>query len=151
MRAKLAYLCCFVVLVAAGGWVLIQRHHTALKPLPPSPSIVVNKVMVCPCYTRLSMPSQQELLAKVDRVVSITDRLRRVYLSSRSNTLILKFQTFKVVVFSDLLRELAAEGKTARLREGEMVTVRGLLRDHPRYGLEIILGRPQDLVVGITA
>ncbi len=151
MRPRLPYLC-LAVFLGLGVLLAVWWHQRpVLEPLTPSPTISIGKVVICPCYLRLSLPSRQELLDNVNRVVSITDILQKAYLSRRSNTMILKFRAFKAVVFSDLLRVLAADGTIERLREGEMVTVRGLLSNHPRYGLEVILRRPQDLVVGINA
>jgi len=55
------------------------------------------------------------------------------------------------VIFPELTQVVEDEGKLPFLKAGRIVTVRGLLVNHPRYGIEIILKRPQDLVVGFNA
>jgi len=139
--------------LAAMGLLLLKAWKGATPPkaVEPSPPIRIDEVRVCPCYERLSTPSREELLANLNRVVSITDRLTEAYRAARSNTLLLRFVHFKVVIFPELAMIVEQNGKLPFLRRGNLITVRGLLVRHPRYGLEIILRRPEDLVVGITA
>ncbi len=127
------------------------RGTTLPRGVEPSLAIRIDRVRVCPCYERLSMPSMEELLANINRVVSITDRIIGAYRAARSNTLLLRFTHFKVVIFPELAEVVEQSGKLPFLKRGKLITVRGLLVRHPRYGLEIILERPEDLVVGITA
>ncbi len=145
----------FISLLVLGGTALIlYRAWTQVgtpPPIHPSPPIPVDSVKICPCYQRLTTPSRKELLANLNRVVSVTDTIVGIYRATRSNTLLIRFPGFKVVIFPELTQVVEDEGKLPFLKAGRIVTVRGLLVNHPRYGIEIILKRPQDLVVGFNA
>lgn len=152
MKSSISRYLSIIALVGMG--LLIFKAWLGVKsppPLAPSPPITIEKVLVCPCYTRLTYPSQEELMENVQRVVSITDTLIGAYKAARSNTLLLKFPHFKVVIFPELTEIVIAKGKLPFLKKGNLITVRGLIINHPRYGLEIVLKRPEDLVVGVTA
>ncbi len=60
---------------------------------------------------------------------------------TRGGTLLLRVDGFKVVAYPFLARDLDSRA----LHRGARVRVVGVLRDHPRYGWEVILRRPSDL------
>ncbi|GIX49219.1 MAG: hypothetical protein KatS3mg131_3430 [Candidatus Tectimicrobiota bacterium] len=79
----------------------------------------------------------------------VRGRIFRVGYSARSNTYFLNFgparEDFTAVIFASAVPAFTAAGIDPRTYEGKTVEVRGRLRDHPRYGLEMALETPDQI------
>ncbi|GEM_PF-1478561 len=87
------------------------------------------------------MPAVEARRAHLDGVLVRLEGFLEKKRETRGGTLLLWIGGFKVVAYPYLARDLDSES----LRMGTRVKVVGVLRDHPRYGWEVILRRPSDL------
>jgi len=106
----------------------VPEPHKAQGPFP------VGVVRVAP------MPAHEAMSAGLDGVLVCLEGPLEEERKTRSGTLLLWVDGFKVVAYPFLARDLARG-----MRPGLRVKVVGVLRNHPRYGWEVILRRPSDL------
>ncbi|MGH7930950.1 MAG: hypothetical protein ACREQV_24525 [Candidatus Binatia bacterium] len=81
----------------------------------------------------------------------IRGRVFRVGHSGKSNTYFLNFgpsrEALTAVIFASAV-ELFEEGKLApKSLEGKEVEIQGMVKDHPQYGLEVILETPSQIKI----
>ncbi len=78
--------------------------------------------------------------------VRVRGRIYRVGFSAKSNTYFLDFgpsrEAFTAVIFASAVPAFTAVQIDPRTYEGKEVEVRGRIRDHPRYGLEMAVEEP---------
>ncbi len=88
------------------------------------------------------MPVHEAMSAGLDGVLVWLEGPLEREKKTKGGTLLLWVGGFKVVVYPFLSREMGGRG----LGPGARVRVVGVLRNHPRYGWEVVLRRPSDLV-----
>ncbi len=105
------------------------RPHKPRGPFP------VDRVLVDP------IPAGKARASRLDGVLVWLEGTLKREKKTRGGTLLLWIDDFKVVAYPFLARDLDG----SLLKPGTRVKVVGVLRNHPRYGWEVILRRPSDL------
>ncbi|HTM06979.1 MAG TPA: OB-fold nucleic acid binding domain-containing protein [Verrucomicrobiae bacterium] len=143
----------FIVLALIGGFFLhmtYQRWTAAPQPVVGSGSAVA--------ASPTAMPKQSDdptlIAAKdVDKIrllaggqATIRGRVYRVGKSSRSNTYFINFgpsrASLTAVIFPSVVERFEQSRLAPKSFEGKEIEVSGEVKDHPQYGLEIILEDP---------
>ncbi len=123
---------------------LLAYHFSPLitgsRPSPHGP-FPVEKVRAAP------VPALEAKEANLDGVLVWLEGPLVKKRRTRGGTFLLWIDGFKVVAYPFIARDL--EGSF--LEKGLRLKVVGVLRDHPRYGWEVILRRPSDLQPALPA
>lgn len=84
------------------------------------------------------------------RMIKVRGTVNNVYLSERSNTYFLHFGSdrsyFSAVIFSSVAERFLDQGLDPRNYEGRKIEILGQVIDHPKYGLEMILKDPSQIM-----
>ncbi len=94
----------------------------------------------------------------VEKIRSLTGRQARVYgrvfrvgHAAKSNTYFLNFgpsrESLTAVIFSSVVELFEKNNQSLKQFENREVEIVGLVKDHPQYGLEIILEHPKQIKV----
>jgi hypothetical protein len=120
---------------------LLYRHFSPLlagshpSPHGPRGPFPVDRVRSGP------MPAQEARDSHLDGVLVWLEGPLVKVRETRGRTLLFWVDGFKVVAYPYLAGDLDRD----LLKRGRRLRVVGILRDHPRYGWEVILRRPSDL------
>ena len=122
----------------------IQGHPVTFAPLPP-----LTQGQVQGDTPRVEAANLAKIRALAGRRARVRGRIYRIGHSRKSNTHFLNFgpsrSSFTAVVFSSAL-ERFKQGKIPLMNyEGQEVELTGEIRNHPRYGLEMILEDPSQI------
>lgn len=81
----------------------------------------------------------------------VRGRVYRVGYSAKSNTYFLNFgpsrSAFTGVIFASALEAFEKKNLQPKRYEGREIELTGVIKDHPRYGLEMILEEPSQIKV----
>jgi hypothetical protein len=84
------------------------------------------------------------------RMVKVRGTVNNVYHSKGSNTYFLHFgpdrSSFSAVIFSSTAKKFLDQGLDPRNYEGKKIEILGQVIDHPKYGLEMILKDPSQIM-----
>jgi hypothetical protein len=151
-RIKKAATLAFILLAFAGGFFIqnfYQRWRTAPKP-PASQSAPAPAALSA--ETAAVEPEVVEA-RDVDKIrtfagaqARVRGRVFRVGKSSRSNTYFINFgpsrASFTAVIFPSSVPQFEQNQLAPKTFEGKEIEVTGEIKDHPQYGLEMILEDP---------
>ena len=118
-----------------------QSHQVTFSPLTPAP-------------TAVELPLMQA--RDVDRIRGLTGnrarirgRVFRVGHSAKSNTYFLNFgpsrEALTGVIFASAVESFDKKKLAPKSYEGKEIEIDGVVRDHPQYGLEVILEDPAQI------
>lgn len=139
---------------------LYQRWHPAsennseLRGDGDPPSFRVTFVPTSPAQSQAELPLVQA--REVEKIRSLTGnqarirgRVFRVGYSTKSNTYFLNFgpsrEALTAVIFASSAELFEKSKLQPRLFEGKEVELHGEIKDHPQYGLELILENPTQI------
>ena len=143
----------FIVLAFAAGFfvhIFYQRWSAAPKP----PVSAVSTATMAPSPSTLAAVEPAVVEARdVDKIRSlagsqarIRGRVFRVGKSSRSNTYFINFgpsrASFTAVIFPSSVAQFEQSQLAPKIFEGKEIEVTGEIKDHPQYGLEMVLEDP---------
>lgn len=133
-----------------------QAHTIRLITLPgslPAPSPAPSY----PTRTEPGLPGEkiislQEVYDHLNLAVTVQEVVHEVYQTKSTGTYFVRFEPrawneppfsgFKVVIFNNYLSRWAAAGLSVDDYAGRCIRVRGLVQQHPRYGIEIVVTSP---------
>ena len=142
----------FIVLALIGGFFLhstYQRWTTA-----PQPSVGPGSPVASPSATPKPPDNPTFIAARdVDKIrplaggqATIRGRVFRVGKSSRSNTYFINFgpsrASLTAVIFPSAVERFEQIQLAPKTLEGKEIEITGEVKDHPQYGLEVILEDP---------
>lgn len=135
------------------GDAISEAHGPALEPQS-------YRVTYVPLTAQAPLPADVPLLQArdVEKIRSLTGsparvrgRIFRVGHSAKSNTYFLNFgpsrQALTAVIFASAVELFEKNKTTPKSFEGREVEVHGQIKDHPQYGLEIVLENPAQIKV----
>ena len=131
------------------------------EPSPVSPSYPVNYV---PTSSRvktevakaselpeLSARDLEQIRNFVGREARIRGRVFRVGHSAKSNTYFINFgparEALTAVIFASVVEQFEKKQQPPRSFEGKEIEITGRIKDHPQFGLEVILENPAQVKV----
>lgn len=109
-----------------------------------------------PAETRVEPPlvparEVEKLRALAGKPARVRGRVYRVGLSAKSNTYFLNFgpsrSALTGVIFASALEAFAKKRIEPKSYEGKEIEITGVIKDHPQYGLEMILEDPAQVRV----
>ena len=121
-----------------------KNHRVTYAPLEASAQVQVDMPL-------LAARDVEKIRSRTGSPVRVRGRIFRVGHSAKSNTYFLNFgpsrEALTAVIFASAA-ELFDKNKLApKSFEGRQVEVQGEVKDHPQYGLEIILENPAQIKV----
>lgn len=156
-RIKKAATLAFIVLAFAGGFFIqnLYQRWRAAQQAPASRSAPA--VSASPAETAAAEPELVEA-RDVDKIrtfaggqARIRGRVFRVGKSSRSNTYFINFgpsrASFTAVIFPSSVPQFEQSQLAPKTFEGKEIEVTGEIKDHPQYGLEMILEDPAQVKI----
>jgi hypothetical protein len=157
-RIKKAATLAFILLAFAGGFFIqnfYQRWRTA--PKPPAPQSAPAPAAAPSAETAAVQPEVVEA-RDVDKIrtfaggqARVHGRVFRVGKSSRSNTYFINFgpsrASFTAVIFPSSVPQFEQSQLAPKTFEGKEIEVTGEIKDHPQYGLEMILEDPAQVKI----
>lgn len=121
-----------------------QGYPVTFAPLPPP----VAKQAEIPLLQASEVDKIRKLTGKQVRV---RGKVYRVGHSAKSDTYFLNFgparSSFTAVIFASSLNLFKKDKLPPKNYEGKEVELKGEIRDHPEYGLEMILEKPAQIKV----
>lgn len=97
----------------------------------------------------LSAHDLNSLRQNAGKEAIVRGKVYRTYHSKRSDTYFLDFgetrDCFTAVIFRSVAKEFRALGVDPLSFKGKVVEVRGVVADHPKYGLQVILESPDQI------
>jgi len=126
---------------------MTQGYHVSFVPLPPAPSTEESDTEL-PVLVARDVEKIRGLNGQRARV---RGRVFRVGHSAKSNTYFLNFgpsrEALSAVIFASTV-ELFEKNKLAPKNfENKEVEIAGQIRDHPQYGLEMVLENPKQIKI----
>ena len=93
----------------------------------------------------------EKIRALADRQARIRGRIFRVGYASKSNTYFLNFgpsrEALTAVIFNSAAELFEKSQQAPKSFENRDVEISGLIKDHPQYGLEVILEDPKQIKI----
>lgn len=124
-----------------------QAHRVTYMPLAPS-AAEAEQVAELPSFVARDVEKIRSLTGKQARV---RGRVFRVGHSARSNTYFLNFgpsrEALTAVIFSSGVELFEKSKLLPKSFENKEIEVTGQIKDHPQYGLEIIIENPKQLKI----
>lgn len=121
-----------------------QGYPVAYAPLAPEPPVAAEPPLI-------RARDLDKLKEAAGRHARVRGTVYRVGFSAKSNTHFLNFgpsrSSFTAVVFASALEAFTKQKLQPKSYEGRDVEVAGVIRDHPQYGLEMILEDPSQIKV----
>lgn len=150
-----------LLLLVAASFIAGFFSHAAYRkwasPRPESRGYPITYMpLPSPAQTRVEPPlvparEVEKLRALADKPARVQGRVYRVGFSAKSNTYFLNFgpsrSAFTGVIFASALEAFAKNGVQPKSYEGKEVEITGVIKDHPQYGLEMILEEPAQVRV----
>jgi hypothetical protein len=125
---------------APGG----QSHPVLFAPLLPPAQPVAERPL-------LQAREVEKIRALAGRQARIRGRVFRVGHSARSDTYFLNFGPSRgaltAVIFASALEQFQKKQLSPKHLQGKNVEISGEIKDHPQYGLEMILDNPEQIKV----
>lgn len=128
------------------------RLITLPGSLPASAGSPAPQARIEPAFNGEKIISLQEVHQHLNLAVTVQEYVREVYQSKSTGTYFVRFEPrsrheppfsgFKVVIFNNYLKRWAAAGMSVDDYEGRCIRVRGLVQQHLRYGIEIVVTSP---------
>lgn len=122
-----------------------QVHRVTYMPLAPSAAEVEQAAEV-PAFVARDVEKIRALTGKQARV---RGRVFRVGHSAKSNTYFINFgpsrEALTAVIFSSAVGLFEKSQLVPKNLENKEIEITGQIKDHPQYGLEIILENPRQL------
>lgn len=97
--------------------------------------------------------SLQEVPDFLNRAVIVQEEVHEVYQTKSTGTYFIRFQPrapyepvfsgFKVVIFNNYLKRWVASGISVEDYRGQIIRVRGVVQEHPKWGIEILVNSPR--------
>lgn len=121
-----------------------QGYPVTYTPRPP------------PAETRVEPPlvparEVEKLRALAGTQARVRGRVYRVGFSAKSNTYFLNFgpsrSAFTAVIFASALEAFEKKNIEPKRYEGREIELTGVIKDHPQYGLEMVLEDPAQIKV----
>jgi hypothetical protein len=132
-------------------------HQTA--PNGESPTFRVNFVPLAPTESAASAAELTTIIARdVDKIRSLTGqqarirgRVFRVGHSAKSNTYFINFgpsrEALTAVIFNSAVELFERSKQPPKQFENREVEIVGFVKDHPQYGLEVVLEHPKQIKI----
>ena len=124
-----------------------QGYRVSFAPLPPAPS-VAEKDLDLPV---LAARDVEKLRGLTGRQARVRGRVFRVGHSAKSNTYFLNFgpsrEALSAVIFASTVEQFEKNKLTPKNFENKEIEIIGQIKDHPQYGLEMILENPQQIKI----
>jgi hypothetical protein len=121
-----------------------QSHPVLFAPLSPAAQSVAERPF-------LQARDVEKIRALTGRQARIRGRVFRVGHSARSDTYFLNFGPSRgaltAVIFASALEQFEKQQLSPKDLQGKDVEISGEIKDHPQYGLEMILDNPQQIKV----
>lgn len=134
---------------------LLDRKNSEFAPSAEPPSFPVIHLPAQPhVETQVDAPPlQAREVEKIRKLAGSQARVRgrvfRVGHSAKSNTYFLNFgpsrESLTAVIFASAVELFEKSKLQPKLFEGKEVELRGEIKDHPQYGLELILENPAQI------
>jgi hypothetical protein len=119
-----------------------QSHHVSFVPLPAVAAAPVELPL-------LQAREVTRIRSFVGNRAHIRGRVFRVGHSIKSDTYFLSFgpsrEALTAVIFASAIESFEKEKLVPTAYEGKEVEIQGLVKDHPQYGLEVILESPSQI------
>ena len=120
-----------------------QGYPVVFSPLPPAPSPAA--------LALLEARDVEKIRALAGQRARIKGRVYRVGHSAKSDTYFLNFgpsrSAFTGVIFASALPSFEKQKIRPRNYEGKALELTGEIKDHPKYGVEMILEDPSQIKV----
>jgi hypothetical protein len=121
-----------------------QGYPVAYVPLAPEPATPADPPLI-------RARDLDKLKEAAGRHARVRGTVYRVGFSAKSNTHFLNFgpsrSSFTAVIFASAIEAFAKQKLQPKSYEGRDVEVAGVIKDHPQYGLEMILEDPSQIKV----
>ena len=121
-----------------------QGYPVAFSPLPPAPPRQVKVPLV-------EAREVEKIRGLAGSQAKVRGRVYRVGHSAKSNTYFLNFgpsrAAFTAVIFASALESFEKQKIRPATFEGKEVELTGEIKDHPKYGVEMILEDPAQIKV----
>jgi hypothetical protein len=156
-RIKKGATLAFIVLAFAGGFFVKNIYQRwSAKPKPPAGQSA--PAAAAPQAETPATEPQVVEARDVDKIrtfaggqARIRGRVFRVGKSSRSNTYFINFgpsrASFTAVIFPSSVPQFEQSQLAPKTFEGKEIEVTGEIKDHPQYGLEMILEDPAQVKI----
>jgi len=122
-----------------------QAHRVTYMPMA-APALAEEKAAEVPAFAARDVDKIRGLTGKPARV---RGRVFRVGHSAKSNTYFLNFgpsrEALTAVIFSSAVELFEKNQLVVKNFENKEVEITGQIKDHPQYGLEIILENPKQI------
>jgi hypothetical protein len=119
------------------------QHLVKFVPLPTVPEKTAAELPL------LAAREVDKIRALADREVRIRGRIFRVGYATKSNTYFLNFgptrEALTAVIFNSAVELFERSKQPPKNFENREVEISGLIKNHPQYGLEVILENPQQI------
>jgi hypothetical protein len=123
------------------------QHRVTYMPLG-EPAVQAEQAVEVPTLTAREVDKIRALTGKLARV---RGRVFRVGHSAKSNTYFLNFgpsrEALTAVIFASALELFEKNQLAPKNFENKEVEITGQIKDHPQYGLEIILENPKQIKI----
>lgn len=123
----------------------LPLHHVSFIPLAPA---VEQKTVEVPV---LAARDVEKIRAVADREARVRGRIFRVGHATKSNTYFLSFgpsrEALTAVIFNSAAELFEKSKQPPKSFENREVEISGFIKDHPQYGLEIILEDPKQIKI----
>jgi hypothetical protein len=123
-----------------------QDHPVRFVPL--SPTAVEGKTLDLPVLVARDVDKIRTLAGRQARVQG---RVFRVGYSAKSNTYFLNFgpsrEALTAVIFASSVELFEKNQQAPKLFENKEVEMTGEIKDHPQYGLEMVLDTPKQIKI----
>jgi hypothetical protein len=120
-------------------------HRVSFIPLPPP---LEPKTVELPL---LAAREVEKIRALADRQARVRGRIFRVGHATKSNTYFLSFgpsrEALTAVIFNSAAELFEKSKQPPKSFENREVEISGFIKDHPQYGLEIILEDPKQIKI----
>lgn len=119
-----------------------QGYPVAYSPLPPPAAATAGIPL-------LQARDVERIRALAGNQARIQGRVYRVGFSAKSNTYFLNFgpsrSAFTAVIFASAVPAFEKKKIQPRSYEGKEIEITGVVKDHPKYGLEMVLEDPAQI------
>jgi hypothetical protein len=127
--------------------VTAPSFRVTFVPTPPNPVAEANAAELTPIVAR----EVEKIRALVGQQARIRGRVFRVGHSAKSNTYFINFgpsrEALTAVIFNSAVELFEKSKQPPRQFENREVEIVGQVKDHPQYGLEVILENPKQIKI----
>ncbi len=138
------------------GTDVVNRKNSEFRPGVEPPSFPVTYLPASSPQSQVDTPPVQ--VREVEKIrklagsqAHVRGRIFRVGHSAKSNTYFLNFgpsrEALTAVIFASAVEQFEKSKLQPKALEGKEVELRGEIKDHPQYGLELILETPTQVKV----